>query len=55
MPDDAIFVFCNMTVSGETCVFPDIQSASIVNIPWRKTNNYPDAWFSDLRGGFKVS
>ena len=53
MPDDAIYVFCNMTADGDTCVFPDIHSASIVNIPWRKTAN-SDARFSDLRGGFQV-
>lgn len=53
MPDDAVFVFCNMSVSGETCVFPDIHSSGIVNIPWRRTSgHYP--WFSELRGGFKV-
>lgn len=54
MPDDAIYVFCNMTVDGETCVFPDVHSASIVNIPWRKTAN-SDARFSDLRGGFQIT
>lgn len=54
MPDDAIYVYCNMTADGETCVFPDIHSASIVNIPWRKTAN-SEALFSDLRGGFQIT
>lgn len=54
MPDDAVYVFCNMTVEGETCVFPDVHSSKIINIPWRKTS-MPDAWFSQLRGGFKIT
>lgn len=53
MPDDAVYVFCNMTVSGETCVFPDVHSSKIINIPWRVARE--DAWFSDLRGGFKIT
>lgn len=54
MPDDAVYVFCNMTVSGETCVFPDIHSSKIINIPWRRTSR-DGAWFSALRGGFKIT
>lgn len=53
MPDDAVYVFCNMTVFGETCVFPDVHSSKIINIPWRTARE--DAWFSDLRGGFKIT
>lgn len=53
MPDDAVYVFCNMTVEGETCVFPDVRSSKIINIPWRRSAR-DDAWFSDLRGGFTV-
>lgn len=54
MIDDAIYVFCNMSAKGETCVFPDIHSSTMPNIPWRKDNNKDD-WYSNLRGGFKVS
>lgn len=54
MVDDAIYVFCNMSAEGETCVFPDIHSSTMPNIPWRKNNNRND-WYSNLRGGFKVS
>lgn len=39
---------------GETCVFPDIHSSSMPNIPWKKENNKVD-WYSRLRGGFRVS
>lgn len=54
MPDDAIYVYCNMTGGGETCVFPDIHSSQMPNIPWRKEGNRNN-WYSNLRGGFKVS
>ena len=53
MSDDAVYVFCNMTADGETCVFPDIHSAQMPNIPWRKENDRTD-WYSNLRGGFRV-
>ena len=52
MPDDAVYVFCNLTGGGETCVFPDIHSSKMPNIPWRKE---AQDWYSNLRGGFKVS
>jgi len=55
MPDDAVYVFCNMTVAGETCVFPDVRSSKIINIPWRRTSKGDDAWFSELRGGFTIT
>lgn len=42
-----------MSSQGETCVFPDIHSSTMPNIPWRKENNKND-WYSNLRGGFKV-
>lgn len=54
MTDDAIYVFCNMTAEGETCVHPDIHSAQMPNIPWRKEGDKTD-WYSNLRGGFKIS
>lgn len=54
MIDDAIYVYCNMSAQGETCVFPDSHCASIPNIPWKKDNNRND-WYSNLRGGFRVS
>ena len=53
MPDDAIYVFCNMTGSGETCVFPDLQSSKMPNIPWRKESGKED-WYSNMRGASKV-
>jgi collagen type V/XI/XXIV/XXVII alpha len=54
MPDDAIYVFCNMTAGGETCLFPDIHASKMPNIPWRRANNEP-LYYSQLRGGFRVS
>lgn len=53
MNDDAVYVFCNMTAEGETCLFPDIHSSTMPNIPWRKENEKDD-WYSNLRGGFRV-
>ena len=50
MVDDAVKVYCNMT-SGETCVYPDIHTSKMPNIPWRKSGR---GWYSQLRGGFKV-
>ena len=54
MPDDAIYVFCNMTGSGETCVYPDLQSSKMPNIPWRKEGGKED-WYSNMRGASKVT
>ena len=54
MADDAVYVFCNMTSQGETCVYPDIHSSQMPNIPWRKENDKTD-WYSNLRGGFRIS
>lgn len=54
MADDAVYVYCNLTNMGETCVYPDIHTSQMPNIPWRKENNKTD-WYSNLRGGFKVS
>lgn len=54
MADDAVYVYCNMTNAGETCVHPDIHTSQMPNIPWRKEDNKTD-WYSNLRGGFKVS
>lgn len=53
MIDDAIYVYCNMTGHGETCVFPDIHSSQMPNIPFRKEADKND-WYSNLRGGFRV-
>ena len=50
MVDDAVKVYCNMT-SGETCVYPDVHTSKMPNIPWRKSGR---GWYSQLRGGFKV-
>ncbi|EAA02247.3 AGAP012765-PA, partial [Anopheles gambiae str. PEST] len=49
-----VYVFCNMTAAGETCVFPDIHSSQMPTIPWRKENDKTD-WYSNLRGGFRIS
>ena len=53
MRDDAVSVFCNMTGGGETCVFPDVHSRAMPNIPWRREGEKYD-WYSNLRGGFRV-
>lgn len=55
MPDDAIYVFCNMTGSGETCVYPDLQSSKMPNIPWRKEVGGKEEWYSNMRGASKVT
>lgn len=56
MPDDAVFAFCNLTNSGETCVYPDVQSARMPHIPWEKIaeTKKREVWFSSFRQGFKV-
>lgn len=54
MADDAIYVYCNMTAEGETCIAPDIHSATITNIPWRREHDHND-WFSNLRGGSRIT
>jgi len=54
MPDDAIYVFCNMTGLGETCIPPDTQTAKMPNIPWRKENGKED-WYSTMRGASKMT
>lgn len=54
MPDDAVYVYCNLTAEGETCVAPDIHSSQITNIPWRKENDHNN-WYSNLRGGFRIT
>lgn len=53
MTDDAIYIFCNMT-DGTSCVFPDVQTANLPNIPWRK-ESHSKQWYSKLRGGSMVS
>lgn len=53
MPDDAIYVYCNISNNGETCIFPDIHASRMPNIPWKKDRNKSD-WYSHLRGGFRV-
>ncbi|KAB0800186.1 hypothetical protein PPYR_05926 [Photinus pyralis] len=54
MPDDAIYVYCDLSNGGETCVPPDVHSAHMPNIPWRKEGN-SNNWYSNLRGGFKIT
>lgn len=52
MIDDAIYVYCNMSSGGSTCIHPDTHTSSMPNIPWRKEGNVD--WYSKLRSGFKV-
>lgn len=54
MANDAIHVFCNLTAKGETCIYPDVHTVQMPNIPWRKENSEGNDWFSELRGGFRV-
>lgn len=55
MSDDAVYVYCNMTAGGETCISPDIHSAQITQIPWRKEAEAQNDWFANLRGGFRIT
>ena len=52
MSDDAVKVYCDMEEGGQTCVFPDVHASKMPNIPWRKSGN---GWYSNLRGGFKIT
>jgi len=56
MPDDAIYVFCNLTNGGETCVLPETKTTRLPLISWGK---HPDSkkkevWFSSFHQGFRV-
>lgn len=54
MADDAVFVFCNLTAKGETCIFPDKDRAVLPSyIQWRKEDDTD--WYSNLKDGFKVT
>lgn len=44
-----------MTNEGETCIYPDIHSSQMPNIPWRKEHDDQTDWYSNLRGGFRVN
>ena len=52
MSDDAVKVYCRMSSGGETCINPDVHTSKMPNIPWRKSG---DGWYSNLRGGFKIT
>ena len=52
MSDDAVKVYCRMSSGGETCINPDVHTSKMPNIPWRKSG---DGWYSNLRGGFKMT
>jgi len=52
MSDDAVKVYCRMSSGGDTCINPDVHTSKMPNIPWRKSG---DGWYSNLRGGFKVT
>ena len=41
-----------MSSGGDTCINPDVHTSKMPNIPWRKSG---DGWYSNLRGGFKVT
>merc|ERR1712154_461864 len=45
-------VYCRMSTGGDTCIDPDVHTSKMPNIPWRKSG---DGWYSNLRGGFKVT
>lgn len=54
MPDDAVFVFCNLTAKGETCIYPDKDRAVLPSyIQWRKEDD--NDWYSNLKDGFQVT
>lgn len=53
MIDDAIYVFCNLTAHGESCVFPDVQTSNLPELPWKKEGQV-EQWFSGFSDGFKV-
>lgn len=54
MSDDAVFVFCNLTAKGETCIYPDKDRAVLPSyIQWRKEDD--NDWYSTLKDGFKVT
>lgn len=53
MIDDAIYVFCNLTAHGESCVFPDVQTSNLPELPWKK-EGHVEQWFSGFSDGFKV-
>ena len=50
--EDAVKVYCSMSTGGDTCISPDVHTSKMPNIPWRKSG---DGWYSNLRGGFKVT
>ncbi|KAI0219735.1 Collagen alpha-1(V) chain [Lamellibrachia satsuma] len=55
--DDAIYVWCNMTAGGDTCVHPDADSKQMPLKSWQRDSpmdENPDKWFSELPGGFKL-
>merc|ERR1712200_178797 len=52
MSDDAVKVYCRMSTGGDSCINPDVHTSKMPNIPWRKSG---DGWYSNLRGGFKVT
>lgn len=54
MPDDAVYVFCNLTAMGETCIYPDKDRAVLPSyIQWRKEDD--NDWYSNLKDGFQVT
>jgi collagen type V/XI/XXIV/XXVII alpha len=48
MGEDALYVFCE---GSRTCVFPDLHSADLPPISWRRDRI---DWYSKLRGGARV-
>ncbi|ESO83909.1 hypothetical protein LOTGIDRAFT_168951 [Lottia gigantea] len=50
---DAIKVWCNLTGSQETCIYPNQDYRMIKEQHWDKVGN-KFKWFSDLKGGFKI-
>eukprot|EP00111_Clytia_hemisphaerica_P002234 TCONS_00006265-protein len=50
-PSDAMFVFCNFTRGGETCVYPDDNAASDQDFSYDMQKN---DWFSRSKRGFMI-
>lgn len=53
-PDDAIRVYCNFEAEGETCVYPDEDSAKVERKTWTRSSE-EDVYFSELDGGKTIS
>jgi collagen type V/XI/XXIV/XXVII alpha len=55
MPDDAVYVFCNLTNSGETCIYPETRTTRLRQIAWAKHPDKRNPWFSTFHQGFSIN